>query len=517
METKEVDIRISTKMYKDIGNTNTEPCKILREYIDNSTSSFFEHDKELGLKGVSKCKVEINWDENKFEVVDNAYGMNYEEFIRCVKYGEQNLDYHESSRGQYGQGLKYASACLGNKYTIITTALNSNKLYKITFDLDYISREEPSRLPYSVDYAPLEDHYTKIIVENLKLKLTKSISGKGHKNYKKQIDKIKDQLGTIYRYDILNEVLKININGEGVESTIYLYDRDEKGNERKVSNIGKYSYGGLDYKYKYVIGVLKTGNQDLSGLSIIQHNRAIYINYKPVTIFGRGNDYRQQRVVGELFLEGPNWTVTFQKDQIKFPTPEFEQDFFEYLTEQEDLKKLLDYAKKKRQKSLIKETDIPENRLKERFASLSSVVRTSIENVKPKQEEVIKKEDRITSSPSSNDVSFEDHATRNIPITFEDKSYIIKIDFSTSFRKPIEIIPSENEQEILVKFNHNIGFMKDYMSSESKELKTCFVVNLVIALYSTMRMTNKDGSDALDIFISRFNEILLHTNGKGEE
>ena len=70
--TFDINVKVGTNMYSKIGNINTEVENAYKEFIDNSTTSFEDHRKELEQVGEKNCKVSVEWDDEKVVVIDDG-------------------------------------------------------------------------------------------------------------------------------------------------------------------------------------------------------------------------------------------------------------------------------------------------------------------------------------------------------------------------------------------------------------------------------------------------------------
>lgn len=292
------------------------------EFVDNSTQAYFDNKNELDKYfNATGRKLEIyityNRDEDFIEIKDNSIGMDEIGLDRALKVGLPPDN--PTQRSKYGLGMKTAACWFGNKWSIKTKKLGEVKGYEVFIDVDSISKQEGEVdiVPTEFD-APKEEHFTIITIKDLNRKFIG-----------RTITKIKEYLGSIYRFD-LEEGIQIYWNGSKLfykrfEDELYVNEKGELAKE-------KFDFVINDKVVKGWVGVLGKGygSRKKAGFSIIQNKRVIQgwpNGFKPSSIFGEqedgSNDLVNQRVVGELFLDG--FSVSHTKDKIVWEDDEEEQ------------------------------------------------------------------------------------------------------------------------------------------------------------------------------------------------
>jgi hypothetical protein len=283
--------------------------------VDNSTQNYYDHRKELveafkkeGKPG--KLRVEIAYDsENNFlKVVDNANGMNLEELSRAVVLDKPPAD--RTGRCEYGMGLKTAACWLGKSWTIETKRLGSDKQYTVTVNVLDLAKYHTETIRVNEKPARRDNHFTRITVNDL----YKPLKGR-------TFERIRDQLGSMYRCDLRTGEIEILWDGIPVsfEEPTFLIEELEDGKriwKKEVSfNVHWQSEGG-ELRVRGWIGIRTPGRQRDAGFALLRRGRVVVggpnEGYKPTEIFGQGNTFRSQRLVGELHLD--DWPVTQAKD-----------------------------------------------------------------------------------------------------------------------------------------------------------------------------------------------------------
>lgn len=136
--------------------------RVFAEFIDNSTQSYNDHkEKLINLPRSSVCRINITWDDEKIVILDNAFGMNHDEFRHALKLNNPRDNYSANSRSQYGMGLKTAAAYLGAWYSIETTMYGSTERYSSEIDIDYFKENNPNTIENHITGALESDHIQK--------------------------------------------------------------------------------------------------------------------------------------------------------------------------------------------------------------------------------------------------------------------------------------------------------------------------------------------------------------------
>lgn len=317
--------------------------RVMAEFIDNSLQSFLDHEDVLKeIIDGNQCVVDIKWDDNKITIKDNAFGMSQEEFGRALKLKSFNPRANEKDRlSVYGMGLKYAAVYLGNTYKITSTMYGESKERTATIDVPTFERDNPSELQAIVGYKDADCHYTTVEITNLRVKKTED-----------KINKLRQNLGIIYEHYIFHKKLVIVVNNIRVNYEKPEFRKDEQGCAYCRTFEGELVAKNTTYKYSGWVGILAKGNQDITGIKLVQADRCIQLGYKPEKIFNKGNSFQNSRLIGEIVFEGNQSIVSFDKDQFIWADDGTEEAFVDQLLSNDSFKEM-----KKMCQILRKETD----------------------------------------------------------------------------------------------------------------------------------------------------------------
>lgn len=317
----------------------------LAEFVDNSTQAFFDSEelKNLFAQSGEKLKVNISVGTDAqgeyIKIYDNSIGMSKSTLENAVVIGKPPVD--TSGRSKYGLGMKTAACWLGDYWTVKTKTLGETIERSIVVNVPVVAAGNRDLQYTETDGKPANEHYTEIEIRNL------------HRNLRagKTSSKIRNYLSSMYRLDIESGRLTLTWQGESlkwdrklIESRIIKRADNSLEKENFNFTIGGKAVSGW-------AGVFEKGSRRDAGFSIIQANRVIVgwpDSYRPETIFGSqeggSNDLVNQRLVGELFMDG--FDVSHTKDEILFENDELDELESKLLEKCERLRKLaLSYRK----------------------------------------------------------------------------------------------------------------------------------------------------------------------------
>lgn len=310
-----INISPDVSVYATYRRLSYTPWYAIAEFVDNSTQNYYDHRQEL-LEAyhqetqVKRLRVDVVYDseKNTLTVVDNANGMNLEELTRAVVLDKPPTN--RSGRCEYGMGLKTASCWFGTAWTIQTSRLGSEKEYMVTVNVIDLVENHTEEIQVQETNTTSDTHFTRITIQGL----YKPIRGRTP-------GRIKDQLGSMYRHDLRSGEIEIIWNGEPIsfeEPTFLKETVDGESNvwRKRVDFEVPWDSEKRMLKARGWIGILMPGSQRDAGFALIRRGRVIIggpgEGYKPIEVFGQGNTFRSQRLVGELHLD--DWPVTQAKD-----------------------------------------------------------------------------------------------------------------------------------------------------------------------------------------------------------
>lgn len=218
---------------------------------------------------------------------------------------------------EFGMGMKTASIWFADQISIQTKKYGVDQEFQITLDLNkYVAGDSDLQKKETAKAQKL--HYTILELSKIRRKIGESGARK-----------IKDNLGSIYREYLRKGLIEITFNGEPIEAAFstaddeFLLRSDGTPYRVELENIevnGKKVHGW--------IGILAPGKASRSkaGFAIIRENRAVrgfLDSWRPEEIFGDArNDLINQRITGELFVDGTDFRASHTKDAIDWEDDE---------------------------------------------------------------------------------------------------------------------------------------------------------------------------------------------------
>ena len=327
-----INIRPAVSVYATYRRLSYRPWYAIAEFVDNSTQNYYDHRDDLlhayqRERNPGRLRVEVSYDSDRrtLTIRDNANGMNVEELTRAVVLDRPPPD--RSGRCEYGMGLKTAACWFGATWTIYTSRLGSDREFTVTVHVPHLVEQQTEELEILERPADPDSHFTVISIQGVYNPIRGRTTGR-----------VRDQLGSMYRRDLRSGEVEILWNGEPVtfEEPRFL-EEDIGGGIKNVwrkdimLNVS-WSAEGSTLKAAGWVGIRTPGSQRDAGFALLRRGRVIVggpgEGFKPIEIFGQGNTFRSQRLVGELDMD--TWPVTQAKDAFDW-SGGLEDDFVEEL------------------------------------------------------------------------------------------------------------------------------------------------------------------------------------------
>ncbi len=299
-----VIIRPKTSILSVLKYLEYETWYALAEFVDNAVDSYQKYEKKLkrieGEDFTLKVEIEINDQEHKITIRDNAAGISERDFPRAFRAAEVPPD--KDGLSEFGMGMKSAACWFSDSWSVTTKALGELEERKVYFDINEIKRDDIEELDIYVEPAEKNEHYTKIELLQVKKKLPR----------KRTLGKVKDHLTGIYRDFIRKGVLVLKLDGEELEfeePKILVVPRfdDLKGKAITWKRDIHLNLGNGQSVHGFV-AIRERASTSEAGFALFRRGRIIEGSFdntfRPEYIFGAPNTFRYQRVFGELHLEG---------------------------------------------------------------------------------------------------------------------------------------------------------------------------------------------------------------------
>jgi hypothetical protein len=311
-----VSIRPGPSVLSVLRHLNYKPWFALAEFVDNALQSYIANAERLaGLHGsLPQLHVAISIDSAapaRITIRDNAAGIALADFPRAFRPAVAPLD--TSGLHEFGMGMKSAACWFSSTWSVRTKTLGDPVERTVRFDISRIVRDALEELSIDDRDAPIEHHYTEVVLDGLY-----------HVPVKRTLGKIKQHLADIYRVFIRKGLLKLTFDDEALvhkDPAILAatYDREPEKGERIWRKEVSFQINEKQSVSGFA-GLRDPGSFSESGFALFRRGRLIEGSgedgYRPPFIFGSPNSFRQLRLFGELHLIG--FDISHTKDGFRW-------------------------------------------------------------------------------------------------------------------------------------------------------------------------------------------------------
>jgi DNA topoisomerase VI subunit B len=183
----------------------------IAEFVDNSTDAYMRGDNKSLLDAHYKSigdvlSIDVSYDKDKktLEIFDNSMGMNEEELEAALIIGDKPIV--TAGRSEFGMGMKTAAIWFADFIEIRTKKLGHDREYRVKIDIQkYVSGDDV--LEYQSTPKQKDISYTHISLSGLQ----RVIRGNA-------LERTREFLGSIYREDIRNNLIKLTVIGKEVSA-----------------------------------------------------------------------------------------------------------------------------------------------------------------------------------------------------------------------------------------------------------------------------------------------------------
>ena len=287
----------------------------LAEFIDNSIDSFLKN--QITLKKIEgdsfklEVNIEVNEQENKIVIRDNAAGIDKENYARAFRAAEIPPD--TSGLCEFGMGMKSAACWFSDKWIVRTTALGESVEKTVRFDMKKIFKDRLEELDVEIKNCDKDKHYTVIELFDVN-KIPK----------RKGLGKVKEHLKSIYREFIRKGILLLKVDNEElnyIDPKILVAPRYDKPKGESILWRTEIDFPiEANLSVRGFVAIREKASTSEAGFALFRRGRLIEGSYdkgfRPDYIFGNPNSFKYQRVFGELHLNG--FDVTFTKKGIQW-------------------------------------------------------------------------------------------------------------------------------------------------------------------------------------------------------
>ena len=203
-EIQQLNIQPQAGVIGVFSRLNYKPWYAIAEFVDNSTQSFYSHQKELAAHGINEVEISINYDDENdiLTIVDDAFGMEFSDFARAVKV--DSPPENKNGRNEFGMGLKTAASWFGDIWSVRSTQLGSVYEYYTEINIPELRKNNVNVVEIKRSHVDPSTHGTTITIREV----TKKIGSSRTKG------KIVELLKSMYRRDLNNGLVHINYDGD---------------------------------------------------------------------------------------------------------------------------------------------------------------------------------------------------------------------------------------------------------------------------------------------------------------
>ena len=515
---KKINIRPTSSVYATYKRLTYRPWTAIAEFVDNSTQSFYDHkDTLMGIKYAKGLTVEINYikdgnNGDSIEIIDNAYGMEWEDFTRAVVLDKPPAN--TKGRNEFGMGLKTAACWFGSVWSVESTQYGSRNKYYTQINVDDLGKYKTEEIDVVESVVSSKEHGTKIVIRQL----NQRISGAS------TVRSIKELLGSIYREDLRTGLIQIFYNGNAVEfkeAPVYIEkkaDGTEKVWKKDISFTVEHE--GKKLPVHGFVAIRIPASVKDAGFALIRRGRVIDTSFRTEEVFGPSNLFAYQRMYGELHMD--SWPVTQAKDGFNWHSGGLLEKFIEKLVQETS-----DYRRKAeiiRLRDRVSTNDVA----KKVVDSLSSS--GIIDNVEVTVSD--KPEEKITVTPNEtavddatkdeksiksveevieddDSVIFEGGSTITIKCNHASKEYVFRIECDMSSPTSSWLLVENiglDAYRLVINMRH--GFFKPFISDKSF-MSTLMKLSVALALAEIDALdVSPDGRIEAGEIRNRMNNIL---------
>lgn len=309
-----ISIRPGVGMLNLFPHMKYQPWYALGELVDNSIQSFrANRDALRDIEGPDyRLRVEIvidKTDAGSIVVRDNAAGIVGPDWPRAFRVAEPPAD--NSGLSQFGVGMKAACCWFAKEWTVRSSALGEPSARTVKFDVPAIVEAKEESLAVVEEVEDVTAHFTEVRMEKLY-----------RVPQKRTLFKIREYLGGIYREFLRNGDVEITLNGDLVSYVeppvldVPRFDTPDGEQHQWRQEVDIRLDSGR--RITGFVAIREKGSTASAGLALFYRGKVVMgageESYRPNQVFGASNDFRYQRVFGELHMD--DFSVTYTKDDL---------------------------------------------------------------------------------------------------------------------------------------------------------------------------------------------------------
>ena len=493
---------------------NYKPWYAIAEFVDNSTQSFYTHEKELAAAGVDSVRINIDYDSehNVLTISDDAFGMNLEEFSRAVQMDIEPEN--KTGRNEFGMGLKTAASWFGSRWSVESCRLGETETFFTEVNIPLLRKDGQNSIKIIKKTCEKRVHGTTIKIYDI----TKKISAPRTKN------KIVEILESMYRRDLNS--MKVNISFNGAPLHFDEYDCLVFKNKEWRKDVDfSFDYENVTFHVSGFVGILADGGFGKAGFALFRRGRVVIggldMNYKPDRIFIQPQSTIAHKLFGEFDLD--DFPVNQAKDGFVWDNG-LEDEFVEKL--KQNIQEYINIAKLTK-KERVKEEEFS----KQTSENIQKEVSDFAQHISAQNDDCADQENSsVKTNDSEKDLNlFNEYLeeTNNEPESLPDfeRSYEIKINQVVTKKITVKwsianddywmhVNDSADDDNVDVVININHSFFKPYSKNpEFKIVLEKFVIAFVVAEQRAKVTADGSGYIKPSLIRNNMNKFLSQIKG----
>ncbi len=320
-KTETIKITPGVAILSMLKHLNYKPYYALAEFVDNAIDSFQKNEvvlKEMhGADFKLEVSIELDKDENRITVRDNAAGIDAENYKRAFRPAAIPPD--NTRLSEFGMGMKSASCWFANQWNVRSTAIGEEVEKSVNFDIVKIVDDTTEELNVIHKSCNKDKHYTVVTLLDVDKKMP----------LRRGLSKVKKHLASIYRDFLRKDFLVLKLNNEKLS-----YETPKILHAKRYNQIDNESAEILEWKKEIAfhfgdsfsvsgfVALMEKSSRSDSGFALFRRGRVIEGSadtdegFRPEEIFKQLGGPTYIRLFGELHLDG--FEVSHTKDGFQW-------------------------------------------------------------------------------------------------------------------------------------------------------------------------------------------------------
>ena len=505
----ELNIQPQASVLGVFSRLNYKAWYAIAEFVDNSTESFYTNEQELKNNGITSITIHIHYDfeSNILTIVDDAYGMELEDFSRAVLLDSKPK--YQGGRNEFGMGLKTAASWFGNIWSVTSTQLGSPNKYSTEVNIKELKEKQVNTVKIKKELCNSDTHGTTIVIKDV----TKKIDAARTKG------KIIQLLESMYRRDLNSEKVNIWFNDIPLHFDGYGCLQFRGITWKKGVNFD-FNFDDQIHHVTGFVGILANGGFGKAGFALFRRGRVVVggedQNYKPEYIFHQAQSPISHKLFGELDLD--DFPVNQAKDGFVWDDgleSAFLHALKEHIQEYIDIAKMTNKERAKEEEFSAESSNTVQKKVRSFTDALSnstlSTLNATLDPPHPlgDSSKIVQFEEYLHDTNNAAEITV--GTKRKYPIQINE---VVKRDFVVEWSIGskaywINVEENDNSGEINIVININHPFFKPYSNNEDfKIVLEKFVISFVVAEQQAKLISDKEGYIRASTIRHKMNEFL---------